>query len=98
MTISKIAYIYANPESIQPLQQALLDLEAATLLEPGCIFFSFYQSLSDKKNFVLIECFADQQALEQHMQLPHTVHFFGLNLVQSIVVSEMAQNNLPKTP
>lgn len=96
-TTSKIAYIRAKPELGHHLKQALLDLEMATLSEPGCIFFSFYQSLSDAEIFVLIECFADHQALEQHMRLPHTVEFFGMDLVQSIVVSEIAESNIPKT-
>jgi len=96
--ISKIAYIRAKPKSKIILKQALLDLERATLLEPGCVFFSFYQSLSDVESFVLIESFADHQALEKHMQLPHTVQFFGLDLVQRIVVSEIAESNLPNAP
>ncbi|WP_169734073.1 putative quinol monooxygenase [Ciceribacter selenitireducens] len=62
---------------------ALLELRKATLPEPGCAEFEFFQSLADERAFVLIEDFADEAALARHMEEPHTRAFFGLNLLQS---------------
>ncbi len=95
MKIAKIAYIRARVGQELVLKQALIELERVTRLEAGCVFFSFYQSLSNTEGFVLIECFASNKALEQHMQLPHTLHFFSMNLVEDIMVSEIAEANLP---
>jgi quinol monooxygenase YgiN len=98
MKISNMVHIQAKSESIGAMEQALIDLEKATQQEPECIFFSFYQSLSNAEHFILLECFASHAALERHMQLPHTVDFFRLNLVARVVVSEISETNLPKRP
>lgn len=95
MKISKIAYISAKSGMGSLLKDALIDLEKETALEAGCLYFSFYQSVSDSENFILIECFVDVQALDWHMQSPHAVKFFRMDLVKSIVVSDIAEGNLP---
>ncbi len=62
---------------------ALLELRKATLPEPGCAEFEFFQSLADERAFMLIEDFADEVALKLHMEKPHTRAFFGLGLLES---------------
>ncbi|GEO84267.1 MULTISPECIES: putative quinol monooxygenase [Alphaproteobacteria] len=64
-------------------RSALLELRKATLPEPGCAEFEFFQSLADERAFVLIEDFADEAALTLHMEEPHTRAFFGLGLFES---------------
>ncbi|MBV2187378.1 MAG: antibiotic biosynthesis monooxygenase [Rhizobium sp.] len=63
-------------------RKALLELRKATLPEPGCAEFEFFQSLADERAFVLIEDFADEAALARHMEEPHTRAFFALNLLE----------------
>lgn len=62
---------------------ALLELRKATLPEPGCAEFEFFQSLADERAFVLIEDFADEAALALHMEKHYTRAFFDLGLLKS---------------
>ena len=63
-------------------RKALLELRKATLPEPGCAEFEFFQSLADERAFALIEDFADEAALARHMEEPHTRAFFALDLLE----------------
>lgn len=86
--VRKFVRIEAKPGLAGALRAALLDLERATREEPGCREFRFFQALSDDNAFLLLEDFADADALNQHMALPHTRAFFGLNLTASITPFE----------
>ena len=77
--IRKLARITAKPGHGDQLRAALLELEAATRQELGCIEFSFFQAISDPDAFVLLEHFADEHAFKLHMTLEHTRSFFGTN-------------------
>jgi quinol monooxygenase YgiN len=79
--IRKTVLITAKPGREDELRQALLSLQFETRLEPGCKFFTFYAALDDAGSFVLVEDFADAQAFEAHLQLPHTKDFFAAQLV-----------------
>lgn len=80
----KIVHIEAKPGSAAELREALLELEAATRGEPGCIAFSFFQALSSAGHFLLIEEFASPAALEEHLSAPYTRAFFTRNLTAAI--------------
>ena len=79
--VRKIVHIEARPGQADAVRAALLELEAATVTEPGCIGFSFFQALSAPHSFVLIEDFQDRAAFDAHLALPHTRAFFALDLV-----------------
>ena len=82
--VRKIALIRGRAGQARELRYALANLERDTRLEPGCILFSFYQSISDESCFVLLEHFASQAALQAHMELPHTRAFFAAKRVESV--------------
>lgn len=65
------------------MRMALIALQQETVLEAGCVEFEFLQSLLDDDAFVLIEDFRSAEALEAHMQAPHTTGFFELKLMAS---------------
>ncbi|HKQ30981.1 MAG TPA: putative quinol monooxygenase [Burkholderiales bacterium] len=88
-SIRKVVAIKAKPNASATLRDALATLERATRLEPGCRAFTFYQALTDEAVFLLIENFADAEALERHMQLPHTRTFFQAQLTDSIHVLDV---------
>jgi len=88
--VRKIVRIEAKPGLAGAARTALIDLERATQAEPGCREFRFFQALDDEQAFLLIEDFADADALERHLGLPHTQAFFGLNLTASITPIERA--------
>jgi len=96
MAIAKIAYIQALPHHIETLKSALLALEVHTRAEPGCRAFHFYQALSTPGAFVLIEHFASEDALEQHLQAPHTRHFFAQGLLTAVQAHVLPLEALPQ--
>ncbi|MFT3736402.1 MAG: putative quinol monooxygenase [Rhodocyclaceae bacterium] len=82
--VIKIARLTGKPGQNQALREALSSLEAATRQEPGCVAFTLFQAITDADSFVLLEHFRDKQALEQHMQLPHTREFFAKQLIAAV--------------
>jgi quinol monooxygenase YgiN len=87
--VRKVARITGKPGHSQQLRLALADLESATRQEPGCVEFTFFQAISDQDSFVLLEHFADQSALDAHMQLEHTRSFFSARLVSSVAAVDV---------
>ncbi|HZH10312.1 MAG TPA: putative quinol monooxygenase [Microvirga sp.] len=82
--VRKIVRIQAKPGLAKATRAALLELKQATQAEPGCQEFIFFQALDDESAFLLIEDFASAEALDRHMQLPHTQAFFARDLVAGI--------------
>ncbi|WP_112664221.1 putative quinol monooxygenase [Microvirga flavescens] len=82
--VRKIVRIQAKPGLAASTRTALLDLQKATQTEAGCREFLFFQALGDENSFLLIEDFANHEALDQHMKLPHTQAFFARDLVAGI--------------
>ncbi|MBZ6078775.1 putative quinol monooxygenase [Microvirga puerhi] len=84
----KIVRIRARPGLAEVARNALLDLERDTRAEAGCRSFTFFQALAEPDAFLLVEEFADEQALAIHMDLPHTRAFFSRDLVAEIAPFE----------
>ncbi|NIX77179.1 putative quinol monooxygenase [Microvirga terricola] len=82
--VRKIVRIEAKPGLADLARAALVELQRATQTEPGCREFVFFQALGDESSFLLIEDFANLNALEHHMNLPHTQAFFARELVAAI--------------
>jgi quinol monooxygenase YgiN len=82
--VRKIVRIEAKPGLASSARAALVELQRATETEPGCREFVFFQALGDESSFLLIEDFADLDALDRHMKLPHTQAFFAQELVAAI--------------
>jgi quinol monooxygenase YgiN len=82
--VRKMARISGKPGQASVLREALMTLEKATKTEEGCLDFSFYQALSAEDSFILLEHFANEEALKIHMQLPHTQSFFKKQLTEGI--------------
>lgn len=82
--VRKIVRIQAKPGLASAARTALIELRRATLAEPGCREFIFFQALDDENAFLLIEDFASTEALDEHMRLPYTQAFFAKDLVAGI--------------
>lgn len=68
------------------LRDALKELAAETVKEPGCIVFRVFEAYSAPDRFVLWEIFADEQALRLHMEAPYTRAHFQNGLTESTEV------------
>jgi quinol monooxygenase YgiN len=84
MNKRRVVRIEAKPGQAVAARDALLELQRATVTEPGCAEFGFFQGLGDEHRFLLVEDFVDQAALDLHMAAPYTQTFFSRELVAGI--------------
>lgn len=82
--VRRIVRIQSKPGLAAATRAALIELQRATKVEAGCHEFIFFQALDDESAFLLIEDFASAEALDRHMQLPHTQTFFAKDMVAGI--------------
>lgn len=66
-----VARLTVNEPAVPAFLAALGPLVAATRAEAGCHLYEFNQSNDDPRVFVVYEKWADQAALDLHMQTPH---------------------------
>lgn len=69
--LTAVTYIKGIEGNEEDLKRHLLSLEAPTLAEVGCIMYDLYQSTTKKNEFVRLEAWTDEAALEAHKQTPH---------------------------
>lgn len=81
--LRKIVRLTCRDGGAAEMREALIELQRETLREPGCVEFQFLQALTAPESFLLIEDFASAEALESHMQAPHTTKFFATGLLLS---------------
>lgn len=76
MALLHTAHLRVREEVIEPFRARLL-LHAATSLEreEGCHRFDFYQESSDPALFLLVERYADDEALRIHRESAHYLKF-----------------------
>lgn len=87
----RLARLTAKSGKAEHMRQALQALEEATRHEPGCLQFEFFQALGAPAEFLLIEDFAGQQALDLHMDAAYTRAFFQAELVDKVRVYDLAE-------
>ncbi|ORI17276.1 putative quinol monooxygenase [Rhodococcus sp. 1168] len=75
MSIHIIVDFVAAPGEKQTVVDAFTDLVLATRAEPGCLIFDLYTTAADDNGMILIEEWDDQNAIDHHMTLGHTVKF-----------------------
>lgn len=84
--VRKLAQLRSHPDQSDALRTALVELEALTRTETGCLRFEFFQALSDPEAFVLLEEFESEAALEKHLAASYTQSFFAAQLVSKVTV------------
>ncbi len=70
-TVSVLAKITARPDKIDELISLLLHLVEETRKENGCISYQFLQSRSDPGDFVCVEEWASDCAIDSHLASAH---------------------------
>lgn len=66
-----VATITALPDKAEEPKSILLGLIAPTRGEAGCIGYQLLQNNSDPSDFVFVEEWTSDAALDQHMTTPH---------------------------
>ncbi|MGV0986281.1 MAG: putative quinol monooxygenase [Limnohabitans sp.] len=87
--VRKLAELRSHPGQSDPLREALVELETLTRTETGCLYFEFFQALTDPEAFVLLEEFENEAALEEHLSASYTQSFFAAQLVANVVVRQL---------
>ena len=65
------AVITGVPGSGDRLQEMLVELMVGTHAEAGCLLYSLQRALANPDQFVTVEKWTTQQALDEHLTSPH---------------------------
>lgn len=65
------AVITGVPGSGDRLQEMLVELTAGTHAEAGCLLYSLQRAVGNPDQFVTVEKWTTQQALDEHLTSPH---------------------------
>lgn len=75
--IKVMATLIAKSDKIEETKAALSSLVQPTNAEAGCIGYALFQSQDDPTEFVTVEEWKDQAALDSHMQSAHIAAALG---------------------
>ena len=75
MTITKQVKFVAKEENIEELKALLIDMVATSRAEEGCLFYYIHQLTEKPTTFVVLESWADNDALEGHKNSAHYIHY-----------------------
>lgn len=76
-TVRVLAKITAQPDKIEALKSVLADLVAPSRAERGCISYGAYQDSGDPAEFVTVEEWEDDAAVDAHMTTAHVQAAFA---------------------
>ncbi|NML26214.1 putative quinol monooxygenase [Zoogloea dura] len=71
MSIHIVARLVARPDSIEALRPLLLGMLEPTRQEAGCIRYELINNKADAAEFLFVEEWASQEAINAHMETPH---------------------------
>ncbi len=75
--LTVIARARAREEKVRHVKEVLMGLVGPTREEPGCISYVLHQAPEDVSQFVFVEKWASQAALDEHLQKPHLKAFLS---------------------
>lgn len=73
--LSVLAHVRAKAEAAEKVRRECLALVAPSRAEEGCLNYDLHQSIDDKTLFVFYENWASREALERHLEMPHSLRF-----------------------
>ncbi len=76
-TIRVVARILSLPEKVEELTAILRALVEPTRKETGCISYQLLRNTSDVCDFVFVEEWASQSAIDTHLKTPHIQNAFA---------------------
>lgn len=76
MAIGLIARLQVQEGKNQAFETAFKQLaETVTSTEEGCLLYALHQSREDKQTYIVLEQYADEQALKAHGKTEHYQNF-----------------------
>lgn len=73
--LTVLARVRAREDALEKVKRECLALVAPSRAEDGCINYDLHQSSADKTLFVFYENWASREALEKHLEMPHSLRF-----------------------
>jgi quinol monooxygenase YgiN len=70
-----IAKAYVKPENIEEFISSAQGIIASSNREPGCLGYQLYQDPVQKTNFIFVESYKDQAAIDAHFAAPYFKEF-----------------------
>lgn len=64
------ATFFIKEDKREDFLKDVLPLVEATRLEKGCLYYHLYESVENKNEFVMVENWEDQEAIDGHNQSP----------------------------
>ncbi|HUP07821.1 MAG TPA: putative quinol monooxygenase [Caldimonas sp.] len=78
MELFLFARFHARPGCEQQLRQAILEVQAPTSDEAGCLGYHAFQSVRDPGEYYVHSRWKDRAAFDTHAGLPHTLRFVSV--------------------
>jgi quinol monooxygenase YgiN len=72
-----VARVTAQPDKVEELKSILLGLVGPTRKEKDCISYQLMQNKTDPSDFVFVEEWASNSAIDAHMTTPHLQDAFS---------------------
>ncbi len=70
-TLRVVARTVARPDKVEELKSVLVGLVAPTRQEAGCILYELIQNQEDPTDFVFVEEWESEAALQAHFETAH---------------------------
>jgi quinol monooxygenase YgiN len=80
-----------TPDAEETFEQELKRLVDTSVTEDGCISYEIYQPKNQSNEYVMIEEWQDEDALDQHQNSPHYKHFVRISPVLQNKPAEIKQ-------
>ena len=75
MKITKKVTFIAKDDHIAQLKKLLEDMIVPSRHEDGCLKYDIFQDQKEPKKFIVIESWANEEALEGHKVSEHYIHY-----------------------
>jgi quinol monooxygenase YgiN len=75
-SVKVVARITARPEKVAELTSLLLSLVGPTRKEEGCVSYQLLRNKANECEFVLVEEWENNAALDAHLTTPHLLESF----------------------
>ncbi len=73
--LTVLAHVRAKAEAVEEVKRECLALVAPSRSEEGCINYDLHQSSEGETLFVFYENWVSREALERHLEMPHSLLF-----------------------
>jgi autoinducer 2-degrading protein len=68
-------HVYIKPDKVEGFKEMIGRNHRGSIAEPGCLRFDVAQSKDDPTEFLLWECYVDEDAARFHKTTPHYLAF-----------------------